>query len=103
MKAYDTNHDARQNYLLALMLMQSLEVSAAAFALYKNEPMQHLFAVGCVEFAAEWQRLVLAECGGVLQGEVMQRILDVAEAMQGDVPEWVFVTPADPDQLEIAL
>ena len=103
MKAYDTNHDARQNYLLALMLMQSLEVSAAAFALYKNEPMQHLFAVGCVEFAAEWQREILAECGGVLQEEVAQRIREAAEALRGDVPEWVGAAPADPDQMEIAL
>ena len=103
MKAYETNYDARQNYLLALMLMQSMESESAAFALYKNEPMQHLFAVGCVEFAAEWQRLVLAECGGVLQDEVSQRIRDVAEALQGDVPEWVAAAPADPDQLEIAL
>ena len=103
MKAYDTNHDARQNYTLALMLMQSLEVSAAAFALYKNEPMQHLFAVGCVEFAAEWQRLVLAECGGSLQDEVVRRIREAADTLRGDVPEWVAAAPADPDQLEIAL
>lgn len=103
MKAYETNYDARQNHLLALMLMQSMESESAAFALYKSDAMQWLFAVGCVEFAAEWQRLILAECGGALQDEVAQRIREAAEALRGDVPEWVGAAPADPDQMEIAL
>ena len=88
MIAYENNPEARRNYILALQLLEGMTSADAAWAMYKSDSMQSLFALGCIEYAEAWQARAFGACGESTREIIRHKISEAVKVQRGTVPEW---------------